>query len=256
VVDFDSIDQLTDALTGQDAVVDAISSPDPSFSMRLMDAAVSAGVYRYVPPEFSNDPDNIKTRSLPVFLGKRQTYEHIQKLARDNKITWTAVSNSAFLDWGLRTSFVNIDLAKKKVVLMNDSSHVFPWTDLSSVGTAVANALVHAEETKNRTCYIYSIQKSQREVADLAKEAIGAKGWETQSVDMEEVFEEAMSAVSAGDYSWKVMGDLIRYSISTPGYSGRLEKDDNELLDVRPMSDEQVKELICKICEEMESGLE
>ncbi len=49
---------------------------------------------------------------------------------------------------------------------------------------------------------------------------------------METALEEAMTAVKSGDYSWKVMGDLIRYSILTPGYSGRLERDDNDLLGV------------------------
>ncbi len=39
VVDFDSVDYLTDALNGQDGMVNEISSPDLSFSMRLMDAA-------------------------------------------------------------------------------------------------------------------------------------------------------------------------------------------------------------------------
>lgn len=251
MVDFESLASLTDALKSQDAVIDAISNPDPSTSMRLMDAAVAAGVCRYIPPEFSGDPANAKTRSLPVLLGKTQAFEYIQKLAAENKITWTAISNNAFLDWALRMSFVNIDLLNKKIVLMNDGDHIFTWTVLSAVGTAVSNALMHAEKTKNRTCYIYSIQKSQKEVATLAKEAVGTEGWNTESVDMENVFREAMSAVNSGNYSWQVMGDLIRYSISTPGFSGPVEKDDNDLLGVRPMSNDEVKSMIKEIYEEL-----
>jgi uncharacterized protein YbjT (DUF2867 family) len=246
VVDFTSISALAAALQGQDAVVDAISSPDPTVSIRLIDAAVTAGVYRYIAPEFSNDPNNDKTRALPVFGGKKQIYEHLQQVASEHDITWTAISNGAFLDWSLRTGFVDI--------LMNDGSHVFPWTVLSAVGTAVSNTLTQAEKTKNRTCYIYSIQKSQKDIVAIAKDALGAENWDIQGQHMETTLEDALTAVKSGDYSWKVMGDLIRYSISTPGYTGRLEQDDNGLLGVRPMSDEQVKTLIQQISEELKTG--
>ncbi|KAL5359978.1 hypothetical protein BJX96DRAFT_184084 [Aspergillus floccosus] len=254
VVDFSSPTALALALQGQDAVVDALSSPDPSVSIALIDAAVAAGVYRYIAPEFGSDPDNDKTRSLPVFNGKKQVYAHLRQAANQQKITWTAISNGAFLDWGLRVGFVKIDLLKKKIELMNDGTHVFAWTTLPAIATAVANALVHAEKTRNMTCYIYSVQKSQKEIADLAKEALGPDGWETQSKSMGQAFEKALSAVNAGDYSWEFLGDMIRYAISTPGYSTPLEKDHNDLLGVRPMSDEQVKVLIKEISDEMKSG--
>lgn len=250
-VDFGSVTALADVLQGQDAIIDAISSPDPSVSMRLIDAAVTAAVYRYIAPEFSNDPENRLTRALPVFGGKKQIYDYLRKVASEKEITWTAISNGAFLDWGLRMGFVGIDLLHKKVVLMNDGSHVFPWTTLSAVGTAVSNTLTQPEKTKNQTCYIYSVQKSQSDIVAIAKDALGAEEWEIESQNMETVYTKAMAAVSSGDYSWNVMGDLIRYSISTPGYSGRLEQDHNDLLGVRPMSYEQVKSLIKEISNEL-----
>ncbi|KAE8327567.1 NAD(P)-binding protein [Aspergillus sergii] len=254
VVDFSSPEALSLALQGQDAVVDAILSPDPTVSIGLIDAAVSAGVYRYIAPEFSIHPKYDKMRSLPVFRGKAQIYDHLKKVANDQKITWTAISNGAFLDWCLRTGFLNVDLINKKIVLMNDGTRVFPLTVLPAVGTAVANALAQAEKTKNMHFSIYSVQKSQKEIADLAKEALGADGWEIKSQDMEKVFEGALSAVAIGDYSWTVVGDLIRYSLATPGYSGLVEQNHNDLLGVRPMSDEQVKALIKEISNELKSS--
>ncbi|RSL43880.1 hypothetical protein CEP54_014907 [Fusarium duplospermum] len=87
VVDFESVSSLTVTLKGQDALIDATSAPDPSVAIRLIDAAVAAGVYRLIPSEFSADPTNTKTRSLAVFQGKAKALEHIQKLADDGKIT-------------------------------------------------------------------------------------------------------------------------------------------------------------------------
>lgn len=239
-------------MKGKDALVDATSNPaDPTLSIRLVDAAVAAGVYRILPAEFSSDPENSKARHLPPFQGKSQAYKYIQKLGRENKITWTAVSNHALFDWGLRMGFVGIDLAGKKIDYMNDGTLVIPWTLMSSVGTAVANILLRPEETRNRVCYIYDILKSQKEVADLTKSALGNEGWQEQKLDMDKVFEEAMTELQAGNVTFKVIGDMIRFSISTPGFVEVPEKDDNELLGVKLLSDEEVKQSIKQIASEL-----
>lgn len=251
-VDFDSIASITEALKGQDALVDASSNPaDPTLAIRMIDAAVAAGIYRIIPSEFSSDPENSKARALPPFMGKSQAYTHIQKLGSENKITWTAVSNNAFFDWGLRMAFVGIDLKGKKIDYMNDGTMVIPWTLLSSVGTAVANILSKPEETKNRVCYIYDVKKSQKEVADLAKSAVGSEGWQEQKLDMDKVLGEAMTELQAGNVNFKVIGDMIRYSISTPGFVEVPKKDDNALLGVKALSDEEIKQVIKKIAGEL-----
>ncbi|KAL6922408.1 hypothetical protein FSHL1_006368 [Fusarium sambucinum] len=254
VVNFESILDLTAALKGQDALVDATSVPDPSFAIRLMDAAAAAGVYRMIPAEFSSDPMNGKARGLPPFQGKAHALEHIQKLADDKKITWTAISNHAFLDWGLRKSFIGIDLQNKSIDYLKPSLTVVPLTTLESVGTAVANALIKDKATKNRVCYICNTQKTQKELAELSKRALGEEGWKTKDVDTKEAFEKAMVQLQAGQVDMQVIGDIIRFSISTPGYIQELEKTDNDLLGVKEMSDTEVQELIRKIARQMSAA--
>lgn len=51
VVDFTSVESLSAALAGQDAVIDTTFSPDIETPRRLIDAAAKSGVYRvYVTP--------------------------------------------------------------------------------------------------------------------------------------------------------------------------------------------------------------
>ncbi|KAF5670944.1 isoflavone reductase family [Fusarium denticulatum] len=250
IVDFDSASSLVEALQGQDAVIDATSIPDPAVSIRLIDAAVAAGVARFIPSEFTADPNNAQARALPIFQGKAYVYGHLQKLSGDGKITWTAVSSGALLDCSLRTSFVNIDLVNKKVDLMNDGSIVFPWTLLSSVGQAVASILMQPTKTKNRVCFVSNIQKSQKDMAELAKEALGHEGWQEGRLDMDEVLQEAMSELQRGNFNFKVIGDIIRYSISAPGYVSFPEKDDSELLNIKTLDDAAIKQLIEEIATE------
>ncbi|RSL46383.1 hypothetical protein CEP51_015942 [Fusarium floridanum] len=250
VVDFESVSALTTALDGHDALIDATSAPDPSLAIRLIDAAVAAGVYRMIPPEFSADPSNTKTRSLAAFQGKVKTLEHIQKLADDGKITWTAICNHAFLDWGLRTKFLAIDLENRKISYLNDGNTAFPHTTLASVATAVANVLSKPEETKNRTCYIFNRQMTQRELANLAKKALGDGGWEEEDLDMNQVFDEAMAKLQAGQVSFEVIRDIVRYSVSSQEYVRRLGNEDNELLGVGALGDEELVALVKEIAGE------
>lgn len=46
VVDFESVESISAALAGQDAVIDTTFSPDVDTPLRLIDAAAEKGVYR------------------------------------------------------------------------------------------------------------------------------------------------------------------------------------------------------------------
>ncbi|KAK1959644.1 hypothetical protein LY78DRAFT_707342 [Colletotrichum sublineola] len=68
---------------------------------RLTDAAAAAGVYRYIPSDFSLD------------------------------------FNSPFLAWNLRSGFMNTDIYGKKINYINDGDNVHVWTTLEAVGKAI-----------------------------------------------------------------------------------------------------------------------
>ncbi|CAN9387338.1 unnamed protein product [Alternaria sp. RS040] len=63
VVNTDLVSEITEALHGQDAVVDATSGPDPTLSGRIVEAAASAQVFRIILGEFSVDPEDLVARS-------------------------------------------------------------------------------------------------------------------------------------------------------------------------------------------------
>ncbi|KAF2012407.1 isoflavone reductase family protein-like protein CipA [Aaosphaeria arxii CBS 175.79] len=249
IVDTDSVDAITEALRGQDALIDATSGPDSTLGMRFIDAAAAAGVYRVIPGEFSADVQSAEARSPLVFHGKNMAFEHLKKLSAEGKITYTTISNAAFLDWNLRTGFINIDIHNKKVQYLNDGTDVFPWTHLSSVGTAVVNALAKPQETENRACYISNIRKSQKQMVDLAKDSLGADGWDESTIDAEKALKAAAESMLSGTINMQVIGDMIRWSCTV--YSPRWEQqDDNKLLGVRNLTDDEVMKLIKEIAAE------
>ncbi|KAE8166081.1 hypothetical protein BDV40DRAFT_308079 [Aspergillus tamarii] len=246
VVDFDSIDALTAALDGQDAFIDATNTRDASLSIRMIDAAVAAGVYRLIPPEFCGDPGLAAARALPPFQAKSTIFEYVEKMGRENKITWTAISNSAFLDWGLRSGFLGIDLFNKKIELFNGGMVPYPSTLLSSVGQAITAALQNPVETENRVCYVHNAWKNQKALADLAQDALGGT-WQIQARDMDKAFSDAMGQLENGQSTSQTMVDIIKYHISTPSLEQTMGQNDNELLGVRVLSDDALKDLFRQI---------
>jgi uncharacterized protein YbjT (DUF2867 family) len=95
---------LTAALQGADALLLTVGATAVSGQTDLIDAAVAAGVKRVIPSEFGSDLNNAKAAALPVFVPKIEVRKYLEKLAAEGKIEWTAVSNGAFLDWGLFSS--------------------------------------------------------------------------------------------------------------------------------------------------------
>ena len=250
VVDLYSVESLIPEVKGHQAVIDATSGLDPSISINLMTAAREAGVYRFIPSEFGLDPANAKVQALPVFHRKAVCFRNVQQEAERGGLTWTIVATGPFLDWNLKYAITSINVFDKKICLFDDGEHVMPWTTLESVGKATVSVLRHLEETENRTVFVSSIETSIKDLAQLAKEAIGADGWETSSRNNKEAFDKAMSDYAQGLRKKEMFEDMIRYTASSPEYSGPWAQNDNELLGVKQMNDQEVKELIVAIVAE------
>lgn len=93
-VDYSSKASVVSALKGQEAFVSLI----PKFEEQpaLIDAAIEAGVKRFLPSEFgSNTSGNDRVAKLPVYGGKILTQEYLKKNVE--KISYTLVHNGIFL---------------------------------------------------------------------------------------------------------------------------------------------------------------
>ncbi|KAL0941698.1 isoflavone reductase family protein [Colletotrichum truncatum] len=243
VIDYNSYDALKEAFQGHEAFVDCTLVQDDT-PARMIDAAAAAGVYRYIPSDFSLDFNNPKPHTLPIWFKKDANDKHLLSKCQSTQMTWSIICNGAFLDYTLRTGFLNIDIYNKKVNYMNDGSNVIAWTTLESVGKAVSGTLSHPAETENRPVYVHSVYKSQKQMADLCKDALGSDGWEETESNMEERFAAAMKEIQAGNFNFGVLADMIRYANSRPDFSSPWSQDDNALLGVKTLSDNDLKELI------------
>lgn len=242
-VDYESLDSLTSALQGQDAVVSALGSlAIPSQSL-LIDAAVASGVKRFLPSEFGSNLAIPSVRKLPVFKTKVDIEDKLTALASEGKISYTFVYNSAFLDWGLGHGLF-LDFKKAEATLWDGGNTEFSTTTLASVGQAVVGVLTHPAETKDRVVYIQDTVTSQKKLLEIAKELNPSKQWTVKEAKIDDATAASDANIAKGIFDWPTLAAYLYRAIFDPTSVPKFPKLDNELLGIKGVTDEEIKELV------------
>ncbi|KAJ0308806.1 hypothetical protein COL5a_006371 [Colletotrichum fioriniae] len=252
-VDFTSKTAITDALKGQEAVVSTIGSAGLSLQETVIEAAIDAGVTRFIPSEFGSDLQNPLARALPVFADKVKIEDLLEKRASETGLSYTFIYNNLFLDWGLNVGFI-ADVAGKKATIYNGGSFPISVTRLSTVGKAVVSVLRNPDTTKNQTVRIHDGKLSKRDIVEAAQAVTGADGWaisEENTVDVQAKSDKALSEGVFDEWVW--LGYIIRASQTEeakPGY----ETVQNDLLGLKEHSTEEMKALVQEISKSIVSA--
>ena len=87
------------AFKGQDAVVSVVGLAGFGDQKKSIDAAVSAGMKTFIPPEFSsNTLSPAVLQLLPVFGQKNEVQEYL-KTKEASGLTWTAIWTALLFNW-------------------------------------------------------------------------------------------------------------------------------------------------------------
>lgn len=91
--------ELLKALEGQDAVVSTMATAHLSRQREIIDAAIKAGVKRFVPSEFGSDTLNEKAMALlpQYFKGKKDTVDYLKTKEKEG-LTWSAFVTGPFFE--------------------------------------------------------------------------------------------------------------------------------------------------------------
>ncbi|KAG9185360.1 hypothetical protein G6011_07904 [Alternaria panax] len=202
---YDSHDSLKDAFQGQDAVISLVGGAALGDQNKLVDAAIAAGVQRFLPSEYgSNTPDKRTREILPVFEAKFGIINYLK--SKEKEISWTSIITGPFFDWGLKLGFLGFDVSSKTATLWDNGEAVFSATNLNQIGIATVKALQHADLTKNQYVYISGFQITQNDILAAAEKVTGAK-WTVKKASTKEQIEQGRAKLQKGDFSG--ISDLI-----------------------------------------------
>ncbi|KAM0252766.1 hypothetical protein ACHAQJ_007604 [Trichoderma viride] len=224
---------LVDALKGHDAIVSTIGGGGLAEQQRLIDAAVLAGVKRFIPSEYGIDVCHPRAIEIvPFFNQKKQIHDYLRSKEADG-ITWTSIGTGPFLDWGLKAGLFGFDLKNHSAVFVNEGTQPFSTTILPTVGNAIASVLTHASETENKRIFVQSFRTTQKQLLEILEGQTGTK-WKVSLVPADEMISTGRQKFSKGEGG---VLDLLQAAMFKGGCGSDFETEyevHNGLLELSP----------------------
>ncbi|QJD76985.1 aromatic alcohol reductase [Spirosoma rhododendri] len=168
-VDMTDSGQLTVACNNVDCVVSALQGLHDvivNTQSRLLDAAIAAGVPRFIPSDFSTDFTQLPGGENRNFDLRREFMEYIDSTS----IRATSVMNGAFADL-LSRDMPLLDFSKKQAGYWDDEHQKADFTTMDDVAAFTADAALDVGTP--RILRIASFQISPAELAKAASEVTG-----------------------------------------------------------------------------------
>lgn len=246
-MDYDSVASLTDAVRGHVAVVSTFASAATGSQTTLIDAAVAAGVPRFLPSEFGSNTLGANNSKLPVYANKKKTQAYVKEKAESNPgFSYTLFCNGPFLDYGLAAGYI-VNPKAHTANIYDGGDRPVSMTTLDTIGKGVVGVLTHLEETKNRAVYIHDKLLTQNSLIAIVKKLDG-KDWTLNHLSTDALEQAAYAELKSEnpDIRKAMMGFMPRamYSeVSEADFSAVL---DNDLLGIKELSDQELESLLAK----------
>lgn len=241
--DFDDPQSLTATLKGQDAVVSTVGDKGIPGQKLLIDAAITAGVKRFLPSNFGSNMSNPNSRKLPVFKGKVIVEDYLIEKSKTTDLTYTLVYTGGFTDFVIQHNVI-MNFSEYKPTIFNGGDSKFSCTSLPTVGEAVVGVLSHPAETQNRAVYVSESFISQNQLLSLAKSLAPNKPWAPVDADLNIPFASALERFAQGQHDFPTVISILLKSIVDNEYGSNFAENDNELLGIKEKGDEYLIELL------------
>ncbi|KAK4234538.1 hypothetical protein C8A03DRAFT_37681 [Achaetomium macrosporum] len=239
-------DALVKAFTGQDAVISCVTTLSVANQHRFIDAAIAAGVRRYVPSEFGLNNMRPDAQALcSVFRDKGAVQQYLREKAAEGRIEWMSVSCGMWLKWSMQNDFLGMHVReknKRRFVLWDGGRGRFSVTTEENTALAIVRALTRLPaETKNRNVLVQEFAVTQRELLEELKRQTGEE-IVVEEVESEGTIKQLQAKAAEGDPAGTF--GLIEAGFLTGRYGGHLEHEGEILTDKLGLERHSLKEVV------------
>ncbi|KAJ5085729.1 hypothetical protein N7532_010500 [Penicillium argentinense] len=229
-VDYSSVDNLATALRGQDVVICTVGTPAISAQKTFIDAAIQAGVKRYVPSDWGALGTDPAAESLPSNAIWVDIQKYLKSKAALGQIEYNLFGVGPILEYVISSSFV-VDFQNHTVDLYDGGVHRFSTTSFASIGKAVVGALKTPDATRNRLIRVHDIVLTQGKVLELAKKYSPSDvKWTENAVDASKELETILSTTKQSDLNFEKWVSLLRAAVFSGKFAAEYNPSDNELV--------------------------
>lgn len=210
-VDFDNVETVVSALSGQQFLIITLSTNAPQdLHSKIVSAAAKAGVRWIMPNSFSNDIRDERLVKEDMYSASSVARcEEIEKAG----CSYVALACGFWYQWSLALGPMcfGFDIANKKVIFFDDGTVPLPTSTWQLCGDAIAKLLALPESGadlsldnwKNQPLYIASFVITQRDMLDSLHRVLGDKDsdWEIKHEDSKERYGQGLQDLQKGDMS-------------------------------------------------------
>ncbi|KAH6962397.1 NmrA-like family protein [Ilyonectria sp. MPI-CAGE-AT-0026] len=236
-----TVEALSKALTGHDAIVSTVGPSAILAQKVIIDAAIIAGVRRFVPSEFSSVNTDPKARDIPTFQLFIEVLDYLKAKAQVGEIDYTVFATGPFLEY-IFGSPLFIDFQNHAIQLHGKGDVRISATSIAGIGKAIAGGLQKANQTKNRVVHVHETVISQLKLLDLAKKASPEASWKVTTVDSLEALQAATSKFVQNPTDLLSALELVKAVMVSGKYDTEYLESDNELVSLPTLSDEDLEE--------------
>jgi hypothetical protein len=207
----------------------------------LVDAAIAAGVSRFLPAGFAGDLTIPLHRALNINRDKVATEEYLQK--HESSISHTSIRTGPLLDFCLSRGIL-INMKDRSMTLFDSGDKRFSTTTIATASTAIAAALKMGDKSKNRAFKVQDIVTTQNQLLNLGKEVLPGAEWAIKPASTADMARKANEAFKADPNSRT--GSILQKAVGVFGeeYTSDFGASDNAELGIRMMDETQVRELL------------
>ncbi|KAJ5710421.1 hypothetical protein N7488_004577 [Penicillium malachiteum] len=166
-VDYASHTSLVSALQGIDALISVLSGPGLDYQSALLDAAIEAGVSRFLPSEFGANTYIPLTAQIPIFQGKVAFQKLLAKRVEEHpSLSYSLVVHGPLFDICLAGGLL-CDVKNREMTIYDGGNNRFSTTYLTDLGAVVVGILRNPEKTKNRAIFVEGANLTQIKLLEM-----------------------------------------------------------------------------------------
>ncbi|KAF2016153.1 NAD(P)-binding protein [Aaosphaeria arxii CBS 175.79] len=247
VVDYNSADSLEAAFRGQDVVVSTVSGAGIFVQKSMIDAAIKAGVKRFIPADYSSSSTDPAAETLPHYVPMVDVQNYLKSKSEAGLIEYTVFVVGAFTEYLVRFGFV-IDWAKKTAEAWKGGDVIpISTTSVAGVGKAISGALKNADATKNRNIYVHEFVVTQKYLFGLAEKHGAPKSqWTLTDIDDVDTEFERRKALATAAPEFPNIIALLRAQMFAGKIKVHFDRVDNDLVGLRQLSEAEFDANIAK----------
>ena len=221
-MDYESIQSLTKALKGQDALVSCLTSLALELDNNLVEAAAAAGVKRFIPAHYTADMRNERSIKLPIMQPMIAIQNKLFEKAKEtNGMSYTLVFTGGFLEMGLGGGLIG-NVKTGAITLYDGGDRLINLTTIGTIAKGLVAVLQNYENTSNRSVFMSEVTLTQNKVIDIAKQIDPSKSWEIGYADTAEMEKQAVEASKVPNAPMMSMiGSILRMYFGGPDYGTR-----------------------------------